>query len=49
MIKNNLYIFLDYICCLYGTPSVYGVVTMPFSVRYYFYFHFDDIQYDNVF
>lgn len=24
---------LDYICCLYGTPSAYGVVTMPFSVR----------------
>ena len=23
----------DYICCLYGVPSVYGVVTMPFSVR----------------
>lgn len=23
----------DYVCCLYGTPSVYGVVTMPFSVR----------------
>jgi ATP-binding cassette subfamily E protein 1 len=23
----------DFICCLYGTPSVYGVVTMPFSVR----------------
>lgn len=23
----------DYICCLYGLPSVYGVVTMPFSVR----------------
>lgn len=23
----------DYICCLYGTPSAYGVVTMPFSVR----------------
>ena len=23
----------DYICCLYGTPGVYGVVTMPFSVR----------------
>jgi ATP-binding cassette subfamily E protein 1 len=22
----------DYICCLYGTPSAYGVVTMPFSV-----------------
>lgn len=23
----------DYICVLYGTPSAYGVVTMPFSVR----------------
>lgn len=23
----------DFICCLYGAPSVYGVVTMPFSVR----------------
>lgn len=23
----------DYICVLYGVPSVYGVVTMPFSVR----------------
>lgn len=23
----------DFICMLYGTPSVYGVVTMPFSVR----------------
>lgn len=23
----------DFICCLYGVPSVYGVVTMPFSVR----------------
>ena len=23
----------DYICCLYGEPAVYGVVTMPFSVR----------------
>mmetsp|Transcript_29887 Transcript_29887/g.100691 ORF Transcript_29887/g.100691 Transcript_29887/m.100691 type:complete len:647 (-) Transcript_29887:128-2068(-) len=23
----------DYICCLYGSPSGYGVVTMPFSVR----------------
>jgi ATP-binding cassette subfamily E protein 1 len=25
--------FVDYVCCLYGTPSAYGVVTMPFSVR----------------
>ncbi|KAI5455411.1 Fe-S cluster-binding ribosome biosynthesis protein [Naganishia albida] len=23
----------DFICCFYGMPSVYGVVTMPFSVR----------------
>ncbi|KAF7324729.1 RNAse L inhibitor-type ATP-binding cassette protein [Mycena kentingensis (nom. inval.)] len=23
----------DFICCLYGKPSVYGVVTMPSSVR----------------
>ena len=23
----------DYICCLYGNPGAYGVVTMPFSVR----------------
>jgi len=23
----------DYICCLYGVPGGYGVVTMPFSVR----------------
>jgi ATP-binding cassette, sub-family E, member 1 len=23
----------DYVCCLYGTPGVYGVVTMPSSVR----------------
>ncbi|KAK2716192.1 ATP-binding cassette sub-family E member 1-like [Artemia franciscana] len=23
----------DYICCLYGTPGIYGVVTMPYSVR----------------
>ncbi|KAJ2718821.1 Fe-S cluster-binding ribosome biosynthesis protein [Coemansia sp. Benny D115] len=23
----------DFICMLYGTPSVYGVVTMPYSVR----------------
>jgi len=23
----------DYICCLYGAPGCYGVVTMPFSVR----------------
>lgn len=23
----------DFICCLYGEPSAYGIVTMPFSVR----------------
>jgi len=23
----------DYVCCLYGTPGAYGVVTMPFAVR----------------
>lgn len=23
----------DFICVLYGTPGVYGVVTLPFSVR----------------
>jgi len=23
----------DFICCLYGTPGAYGVVTMPFTVR----------------
>ncbi|XP_022108502.1 ATP-binding cassette sub-family E member 1-like [Acanthaster planci] len=23
----------DFICCLYGMPGVYGVVTMPFGVR----------------
>lgn len=23
----------DFICCLYGAPGCYGVVTMPFSVR----------------
>jgi len=23
----------DFICCLYGTPGAYGVVTMPSSVR----------------
>ena len=28
-----IYMYVDYICCLYGTPSAYGVVTMPFSVR----------------
>jgi ATP-binding cassette subfamily E protein 1 len=23
----------DFVCCLYGKPSMYGVVTMPHSVR----------------
>jgi len=23
----------DFICCLYGQPGAYGVVTMPMSVR----------------
>jgi ATP-binding cassette subfamily E protein 1 len=23
----------DFICCLYGKPGMYGVVTMPYSVR----------------
>lgn len=23
----------DFICCLYGKPGAYGVVTLPFSVR----------------
>jgi ATP-binding cassette subfamily E protein 1 len=23
----------DFVCCLYGTPGAYGVVTMPMSVR----------------
>ena len=23
----------DFICCLYGQPGAYGVVTLPFSVR----------------
>ena len=23
----------DFVCCLYGKPSVYGVVTLPHSVR----------------
>ena len=23
----------DFICCLYGTPGMYGVVTLPMSVR----------------
>lgn len=24
----------DFICCLYGVPGAYGVVTMPMSVRH---------------
>lgn len=28
----------DFICCLYGSPGHYGVVTMPFSVREGLYF-----------
>ena len=23
----------DFVCCLYGVPGAYGVVTMPFGVR----------------
>lgn len=23
----------DSVCCMYGTPSIYGIVTMPYSVR----------------
>jgi len=23
----------DFVCCLYGKPGAYGVVTLPFSVR----------------
>ena len=23
----------DFICCLYGTPGAFGVVTLPFNVR----------------
>lgn len=45
LISNERYIILvehdlsvldylsDFICCLYGSPGHYGVVTMPFSVR----------------
>jgi len=45
LIRSNSYIIVvehdlsvldylsDFICCLYGTPGAYGVVTMPFSVR----------------
>ena len=24
----------DFICCLYGKPGAYGVVTLPFGVRW---------------
>ena len=45
MLKNDTYVIVvehdlsvldylsDFICCLYGKPGAYGVVTMPFSVR----------------
>jgi ATP-binding cassette subfamily E protein 1 len=45
LVKHNNYIICvehdlsvldylsDFVCCLYGTPGAYGVVTMPFSVR----------------
>lgn len=45
LLKHNKYILVvehdlsvldylsDFICCLYGTPGAYGVVTMPFGVR----------------
>ncbi|XP_046853343.1 ATP-binding cassette sub-family E member 1-like [Xenia sp. Carnegie-2017] len=45
LIRSNRYIIVvehdlsvldylsDFICCLYGVPGAYGVVTMPFSVR----------------
>jgi len=45
LIESNKYIIVvehdlsvldylsDFICCLYGLPGAYGVVTMPFSVR----------------
>ena len=36
VVEHDLSVFdylSDFICCLYGTPGVYGVVTMPFSVR----------------
>ena len=23
----------DFVCCLYGVPGAYGVVTLPFGVR----------------
>lgn len=36
VVENDLSVLdylSDFICCLYGIPSAYGVVTMPFSVR----------------
>lgn len=45
LVKHNNYIICvehdlsvldylsDFVCCLYGNPGAYGVVTMPFSVR----------------
>merc|ERR1712159_285301 len=45
MLKDNTHVIVvehdlsvldylsDFICCLYGKPGAYGVVTMPFSVR----------------
>ncbi|VVA98696.1 unnamed protein product [Arabis nemorensis] len=45
LLKSNNYVIVvehdvsvldylsDFICCLYGTPGAYGVVTFPFSVR----------------
>eukprot|EP00123_Amoebidium_parasiticum_P001484 comp12590_c0_seq1/m.7606 comp12590_c0_seq1/g.7606 ORF comp12590_c0_seq1/g.7606 comp12590_c0_seq1/m.7606 type:complete len:601 (-) comp12590_c0_seq1:1008-2810(-) len=45
LVKHNNYLIVvehdlsvldylsDFICCLYGVPGAYGVVTMPFSVR----------------
>ena len=44
-IESSIYIFVvehdlsildylsDFVCCIYGKPGVYGVVTMPFGVR----------------
>lgn len=45
LLKSNTYVIVvehdlsildylsDFVCCLYGKPAVYGVVTAPFSVR----------------
>eukprot|EP00761_Pharyngomonas_kirbyi_P012725 gb/GECH01012752.1/.p1 GENE.gb/GECH01012752.1/~~gb/GECH01012752.1/.p1 ORF type:complete len:612 (+),score=115.49 gb/GECH01012752.1/:1-1836(+) len=45
LLSNNTYVIVvehdlsvldylsDFVCCLYGKPGAYGVVTMPFSVR----------------